>query len=168
VIVKRIRYHLVPVRWLFAMAVLLLVSSGCRRGVPVIDTAPKPAVADGTLSGTVRGPEGTSPVAGRVVDAVNVQTGERYRAITSETGGFTFKVTPGKYRVELALRQGETIVKQPGVIAVGRSDIDAHADFIIGSSGLFRPRYHAPRGDDGLGAAIASANVKVLTGADRC
>jgi hypothetical protein len=135
--------------------VALLSVSACRRGVPVIDTAPKPIQADGTISGTVRGPEGTSPIDGRPVAVVNVETGERQSTATNPAGGFTFKVKPGKYRVELTLREGESLVKQPGVINVNRSDVDAHADFVLGPSRVERPHYHAPRADDGLGAAIA-------------
>ncbi|MDQ3213145.1 MAG: hypothetical protein M3Q85_10775, partial [Acidobacteriota bacterium] len=69
-------------------------------------------------------------------------------------GGFTFKVKPGKYRVELTLLDGEHLVKKPDVLDVDRSDVDAHADFVLGSPSVERPRYHAPRSDDGLGAAI--------------
>jgi len=137
------------------MAGLLLALAACRPGTPVIDTGPKPIQADGTISGTVRGPEGTSPVDGRAVEVVNVDTGARQRVLTSNVGGFTFKVKPGKYRVELTLREGETIVKSPDVIDVNRSDVDANADFVIGASSVLRPRYHAPRADDGLGAAVA-------------
>jgi hypothetical protein len=147
--------RLATVAWLLSIVAGLAFGGACRQGVPVVDVAPKPVVADGTLSGTVRGPEGTSPVSGRTVEAVNVESGERYRVTTGNTGGFTFKVQPGKYRLELTLKQGEIIVKQPGVIEVGRADIDAHADFVLGSSGLYRPHYPSPRGDDGLGSAIA-------------
>jgi hypothetical protein len=38
---------------------------------------------------------------------------------------------------------------------VNRSDVDAHADFVIGAAAIARPRNHAPRADDGLGAAVA-------------
>lgn len=138
-----------------AALMALLSGTACRQGRPVIDTAPKPVQADGTISGTVRGPAGTSAVEGRNVEVVNVDTGERQRVATSNTGGFTFKVKPGKYRIELTVRDGETVVKRPGVIDVNRSDVDANADFIIGAVGVSRPRYHAPRSDDGLGAAIA-------------
>ncbi len=134
---------------------LLLGTTSCRRARPVIDTGPKPVEADGTISGTVRGPQGTSAVADRTVEVVNVETGARQRALTSNTGGFTFKVKPGKYRVELTLRDGEIVVRRPGVIDVNRSDVDASADFILGAAGIVRPRYHAPRADDGLGSAIA-------------
>lgn len=121
----------------------------------MIDTAPKPLQADGTISGTVRGPDGTSAIDGRTVEAVNVETNVRERTTTHSAGGFTFKLPPGKYRVELHLRDGEALVKQPGVIDLNRSDVDAHADFVLGPLRVLRPRYHAPRGDDGLGSGIA-------------
>jgi hypothetical protein len=116
--------------------------------------APRPAQADGTISGTVRGPEGTSPVDGRLVEVRNVVTGERQRTSTNNAGGFTFKVKPGKYQVELTLRDGEVLLKKPAVIDVNRSDVDAFADFVLGTARALRPR--APhRGDDGLGSPIA-------------
>jgi hypothetical protein len=141
--------------WLIGALAALLSLSACRSGVPVLDTSPKPLQADGTISGTARGPAGTSPIDGRTVEVVNIDTGERLRTATNIAGGFTFKVKPGKYRVELTLRDGESLVKQPGVINVNRSDVDANADFVVGASGIVRPRYHAPRADDGLGSAVA-------------
>jgi hypothetical protein len=146
----------ISVAWLMAGLVALLTIGGCRQGVPVLDTGPKPPTAEGTISGTVRGPEGTSAVEGRMVQVVNVETGERQRATTSNTGGFTFKVKPGRYRVELTLLDGETIVSQPGVMNVNRSDVDAHADFVIRTGGrVSRPRNPSYRVDDGLGSPIA-------------
>lgn len=137
-----------------ALGLLALIGlAGCRQGKPVVDVSPKPAAADGTISGTVRGPQGTSSIDGRAVEAVNLETGERQRVTTNRAGGFTFKVPPGKYRVEVALREGESVVKRPDVIDVNRSDVDAHADFVIGT-----PRTSTPRGyraNDGLGAPIA-------------
>lgn len=141
--------------WLTAAVLSLLALTGCRRGVPVIDTAPRPDVAQGTISGTVRGPEGTSSIEGRIVEVVNLDTNERQRATTNGAGGFTFKVMPGKYRVELTLRDGETFLKRPGVMNVNRSDVDAHADFVIGTSPVSRPRSPAYKTDHGLGAPIA-------------
>ena len=137
-----------------AVAVMLFSLAACHGG-PVIDLSPKPLQADGTISGTVRGPEGTSAIDGRTVEVVNVDTGERQRVTTNNAGGFTFKVKPGNYRVELTLQDGETIVKKPDVIHVNRSDVDAHADFVVGVVRVSRPRNHVPRADDGLGAAIA-------------
>ena len=137
-----------------AVAVMLFSLAACHGG-PVIDLSPKPLQADGTISGTVRGPEGTSAIDGRTVEVVNVDTGERQRVTTNNAGGFTFKVKPGNYRVELTLQDGETIVKKPDVIHVNRSDVDAHADFVVGVVRVSRPRNHVPRTDDGLGSAIA-------------
>lgn len=133
----------------------LLSIGACRQGVPVIDTSPGPAEQHGTISGTVRGPEGTSSIEGRVVEVVNIDTGDRQRVATNNAGGFTFKLPPGKYRVEITLRDGESIVKQPGVIHLNKSDVDAHADFILGSVRVSRPRPSQYRGDDGLGSPLA-------------
>jgi hypothetical protein len=139
---------------LFVVCALLSIAA-CRQGIPVIDPGRGPAIANGTISGTVRGPGGTSSIEGRTVAVVNVETGVRESVKTNIAGGFTFKVRPGKYRVELTLLEGETLVKQPGVINVNRSDVDAHADFVIGTSRIARPRFAAPRVDNGLGPPIA-------------
>lgn len=140
--------------WLSAVVLTLISLAACHGG-PVLDLSPKPLEADGTISGTVRGPEGTSAISGRSVDIVNLDTGERQHATTNVAGGFTFKVKPGKYRVELTLEQGETLVKKPDVIKVNRSDVDAHADFVLSAARVSRPRTRMPRSDDGLGSAIA-------------
>ena len=148
------RAHRSTTTWLVAAVAAVSLLAACHGG-PVVDLGPKPPTADGTISGTVRGPEGTSAIDGRDVEVVNVDTGERQHTVTNSAGGFTFKVRPGKYRVQLSLRDGESILKQPDVINVNRSDVDAHADFVVGTARLSRPRLHAPRADDGLGAASA-------------
>lgn len=146
-------------RTMFVLSLVALVCAvvsiaACRRGVPVIDPGDDPPTTDGTVSGTVRGPEGTSAIANREVRVINVETGERQVTQTNNAGGFTFKVKPGKYRVELALLNGESILKQPGVMNVNRSDVDAHADFIIGSGKVSRPRTPSSQ-VDWLGPPIA-------------
>jgi hypothetical protein len=145
--------HRTAAFWLFVSLAVMAMLSACHGG-PVVDLSPKPLTADGTISGTVRGPEGTSAIEGREVEVVNVDTGERQHTATNNAGGFTFKVKPGKYRVELSLHDGETLIKKPDVINVNRSDVDAHADFIVGAARVSRPRFRAPRADDGLGSAI--------------
>lgn len=85
---------------------------------------------------------------------VNIETGNRQKTITNSAGGFTFKVAPGKYRVSVALLDGEVIIKQPDVIDVNRSDVDAFADFVLGSSRAIKQPSPRIRGDDGLGAPI--------------
>jgi len=146
--------HRTTARWLIAAVAALVTLVACHGG-PVVDLSPKPLTADGTISGTVRGPEGTSAIEGRDVAVVNVETGERQHTATNNAGGFTFKVKPGNYRVELTLQEGETLIKKPDIIHVNRSDLDAHADFIVGAVRVSRPRLRAPRTDDGLGSAIA-------------
>lgn len=146
--------HRTTAIWFFAVMSTLVTLGGCHGG-PVLDLSPKPLQADGTISGTVRGPEGTSAIDGRTVEVVNVATGERQTATTNSAGGFTFKVKPGKYRVELTLQNGETLVKRPDVINVNRSDVDANADFIVGPARASRPRPRTPRVGDGLGSSIA-------------
>jgi Carboxypeptidase regulatory-like domain len=139
---------------LLAIGLLALLTVGCRQGKPVFDPSPGNPDAAGTISGTVRGPEGTSSIEGRMVEVVNVDTGERQRTTTSNVGGFTFKVKPGRYRVQVTLLDGETILKQPGEMNVNKSDVDAHADFIIGRARVLRPRSSAPPHPD-LGSPVA-------------
>ncbi len=154
---REIRFHCAHrtnLIWFIAVVAAFGSLNACHGG-PVLDLSPKPLQADGTISGTVRGPEGTSAVDGRFVQVVNVETGERQQATTNSAGGFTFKVKPGNYRVELTLHDGETLMKKPDVIHVNRSDVDAHADFVVGAAKASRPRRSTPRSDDGLGSAIA-------------
>jgi Carboxypeptidase regulatory-like domain len=134
------------------LAVVVIV--GCRRGVPAPDTGPKPVSTGGTISGTIRGPERARAIEGRTVEIISIETNERQRVTTNSAGGFTFNVKPGKYRVELALRDGEKLVKQPGVMNINRSGVDAHADFVIGGRDS-RPRGTGPRTDTTLGSPIA-------------
>ena len=143
---------------LCAITVLTAISSvgACRQGVPVVDPGDRPPTTDGTISGTVRGPEGTSSIANREVTVINVDSGERQSAMTNSAGGFTFKVKPGKYRVEVSLLAGESILKQPGVMNINRSDVDAHADFIVGSAkGLRSRRPSSGHSEGSLGPPIA-------------
>ena len=144
--------------WILGLLVVVLALAAiaaCRRGMPVIDTTPGPQVADGTISGTVRGPGNSYSISGRTVEVVNLETGARQKSTTNEAGGFTFKVAPGKYRVVLTVLEGEVVVKQPPILQVDRSDVDAHADFVIGSSRVQRQRSPRLRMDHGLGAPSA-------------
>lgn len=143
------------VAWVLAGLLALMGTGACRQGVPEIDTSPKPSEAVGTISGTLRGPEGTSAVEGRIVEVINVDTGERRRETTDSAGGFSFKLKPGHYRVVLTLQEGEALSKQPGTITLDDTDVDAHADFVLGSPRISRPRSPSYRTFDGLGAAIA-------------
>jgi hypothetical protein len=45
------------------------------------------------------------------------------------------KVPPGKYRIEVELRPGERLVKQPGETEVHKSDLDPNRDFELTAGG---------------------------------
>ncbi|HVD91382.1 MAG TPA: carboxypeptidase-like regulatory domain-containing protein [Vicinamibacterales bacterium] len=138
--------------WVGVLA--LLFAGGCRRGVPVVDLGPKPPAARGTITGIVHGPEGTSAMSGRTVEVVNVATGEHRTVQTQANGGFTIELPAGKYRVELALLDGETLIKKPGIVDLERGDIDSH-DFVVGPARISRPRNPSYQVDNGLGSPIA-------------
>ena len=122
--------------------------------MPSLDAA---APSKATITGTIRGPEGTTAVDGRIVEVIDLSTQRRRRVTTNRDGGFSLSLGPGDYRVELTLREGEAIVRQPGVIHIGRtdSDADADADFVIGTVRISRPRAPSFKVDDGLGSPVA-------------
>ena len=134
-------------------AALLIAATGCGRSGRSMGSQPIAADAS-TISGTVRGPEGRDALDGRAVEIVNIDSGERLRGSTNTSGGFTFKVKPGKYRIVLALRNGESLVREPGIIDLNQTDA-VHADFVLGNVHISRPRGPAYRTDDGLGSPIA-------------
>jgi hypothetical protein len=142
-----------PVRAAF-VAVVMLTVCACRSTVPHTDRVHRSSPANGTISGTVRGAERTNSLADRLVEIVNLDTGERQRTTTSRTGGFSFNVKPAKYRVEVALNGGESLITRPGVIDLSRKSVDAHADFVVGTGRTTRPRHPHYPADTGLGQPI--------------
>jgi hypothetical protein len=143
--------------WFTVAVLVLLAGSGCRRASPVLEAGPTAGHAKVTINGTVRGPERAIPVDGRIVELVNLTTRERTRVATDEDGGYTARVQPGDYRVELTLREGEALVREPGVIHVNRAGNAADGDFVVGTIGsrVARPRSPVYRTDDGLGSPVA-------------
>jgi len=115
-----------------AMVVLLMLSGGCgaRHGRPLIggSTIPNPT---GTLSGTVTSSTGT-PLEGRRVSAINMATEQHYDVTTATNGGYTIKVPPGRYRLEVELRGGDQLGTQPEQRQVNVGDLDEKLDFVIG------------------------------------
>ena len=143
--------------WFTVAILILLAGAGCRRASPVLEAGPQPGHAKVTISGTVRGPERAITVDGRIVELVNLATRERTRVATGEDGGYTVRVHPGDYRVELTLREGEALVREPGVIHVNRAGSAGDGDFVVGTIGgrVARPRSPKYRTDDGLGSPVA-------------
>ena len=111
------------------VAVALLISAGCHHG-PVIDTGSKPAAVGGTIAGIVSAPDNT-PMPGRKVTAIETTSGTRFDATTGTNGGYTIKVPQGTYRLEVELRAGERVVKQPDETRINRSDLDPRRDFVV-------------------------------------
>jgi hypothetical protein len=110
--------------------VLSTMLGGCRTGTPIIDRGSKPATQDGTIAGHVR-TDGAAPVASRVVRAVAIPSGQKFETSTNNAGTYTLKVPPGRYRLEVELREGERLAKDPGETQVNASDLDPGRDFVI-------------------------------------
>jgi hypothetical protein len=137
---------------------LLLFAGGCHSSAPIVDVGAKPPNAHGTIYGVVRGPGAGSGLAGRSVDVINTETNARQTVETSQSGGFTIELPAGKYRLELALHEGETLTKRPGIVDLGHGEIESHIEFVLGTGGdsghVVRPSGPAYRLDNGLGSPI--------------
>jgi hypothetical protein len=108
-----------------ACAAALVVATGCHPQRPVVDTGARPP----TVGGTIAGPG--APLSGRKVTAINEASGRRFETSTGSNGGYTLQVPEGKYRLEVELRQGETVATQPDPTDVGVGDIDSARDFVL-------------------------------------
>jgi hypothetical protein len=62
---------------------------------------------------------------------VDTASGAKFEATTGANGGYTIKVPEGTYRLELEVRPGEKVAKQPDETRVNRSDLDPRRDFVI-------------------------------------
>lgn len=113
-------------------AVLMTIAiAACAVRGPVLDTGSKPTGVGGTIAGIVRVAGTGQPLSGRKVTAIEVASGARYEASTAINGGYTIKVPTGKYRLEVELRQGETLTEQPAPTDINTSDLDADRDFAV-------------------------------------
>ena len=115
-----------------AMVLSVVLSSGCaaRHGRPLVGgtVVPNPT---GTISGNVTNSTGT-PLEGRRVSAIDLATEQHYDATTEKSGGYTIKVPPGRYRLEVELRGGDQLAQQPEQTQVNVGDLDAQMNFVIG------------------------------------
>ena len=99
-----------------------------RRGVEYLDEEVEPGVRqrshrDIALSNRLFGG----------VHAVRADSTEKYSAVTNVTGGFSIKVPPGDYRLQVDLRDGERVLKDPGTVHINKSDLDANLEIVLGS-----------------------------------
>ncbi len=109
---------------------MALVLCGCRTGTPIVDRGEKPVTQSGTIAGHVR-TSGEAAVVSRVVRAVSIATGEKFETSTNNAGTYTLKVPPGRYRLDVELREGERLTTQPGETQINPSDLDADRNFVI-------------------------------------
>ncbi|HEX6323780.1 MAG TPA: carboxypeptidase-like regulatory domain-containing protein [Vicinamibacterales bacterium] len=110
----------------------------------MIDANPGPASVSGTITGTISSEDGKTGIEGRKVTAVNIDTGGRISAVTSSTGGYTLKVPPARYRIEVELAAGEVIVKDEGTFTVSRSELQHDVDIRIGVKRAGTGRIYQP------------------------
>jgi hypothetical protein len=116
-----------------SLAVLVLLGgAACRSGQPLLVSASGDKTTPGTIGGIVSA-VGGERLAGRGVHAVQVGTSQRFSAVTNVTGGFSIKVPPGEYRLEVDLRPGEKVVRDPGLVRIHKSDLDANLEIVLGS-----------------------------------
>jgi carboxypeptidase family protein len=111
------------------VSTIFLASCASSHGT-VIGSGDKLANVGGTISGIVRTSADT-PLPGRKVTVVNVDTGEKLEASTAVNGGYTIKVPRGHYRIEVELRPGEALSAKPDDVHISTSDIDAGRNFVI-------------------------------------
>jgi hypothetical protein len=116
------------------LSLIVLTSVACHPG-PVL--SPKTAVG-GTIAGIVS-TNGNAALPDRKVTAIDVATGTRYEATTGANGGYTIKVPEGTYRLEVELRPGEVVAKQPAETRIQKSDLDPRRDFTIAVKSPSRP-----------------------------
>jgi hypothetical protein len=87
------------------------------------------------------------------VSIVSLTTGERRTVQTGSTGRFTLEVPAGRYSVELALHDGETLLKQPDVVDLVRGQA-SQLEFVLAAVHVRRPHGPAYRLDNGLGSPV--------------
>ena len=115
-------------RWILLVSALL--TAACHPG-PVVNAGAKQPSVGGTIAGVVSTPDPAVAVPGRKVTAVETTKGSRYDTTTATNGGYTLQVPEGTYRIEVELRPGEALAKQPDTTKVHNSDLDSGGDFVI-------------------------------------
>src|SRR3954452_20641175 len=112
----------------FAPALLVClagVSAPCHRGQVINTDSNK---VGGTIAGIVKTADAAVAVPGRKITVIETTTGARHETMTAANGVYPIQVPEGRYRIEIELRAGETIAKQPGETHVNNSDLDSGRD----------------------------------------
>jgi hypothetical protein len=117
-------------RWHAATVLIMGLCAGCRHpSAPIIKTSA--AAVGGTIAGIVEATGGAAVLNGRTVTAVNVITSERYETTTGMNGGYTINVPNGTYRLEVELRNGETLAQEPDATRVTSGGLNTGQDFDV-------------------------------------
>ena len=113
------------------LASVVLSAAACHPGPKIINGGAQQPSVGGTIAGIVTTADPAVAVPGRKVTAVETTSGSRYDTTTATNGGYTMKVPEGTYRIEIELRPGEALAKQPQPTKVNNSDLDSGRDFVI-------------------------------------
>jgi Carboxypeptidase regulatory-like domain len=111
------------------LALILTSSVACHPGQPLVGGVKQPV--GGTVSGAVSATDVSVPVVGRKVVLTETTTNAHYDTTTAANGGYTIQVPRGTYRIELELRPGEALQKQPAETSIHISDLDTRRDFVV-------------------------------------
>jgi hypothetical protein len=113
----------------FAILASGVLSAACHPGA-VINADPKQV--GGTIAGIVRATDGSMPLTTRKITVTNTKTGETFVGTTGPNGGYTIKVPQeGTYHIEVEIRDGEMVSKQPDDTLVNNGDLDSGRDFEV-------------------------------------
>lgn len=89
-----------------SLAAGVLVGAACHPATTVVTTTS--AAIGGTIAGVVHGPADDA-LGDRNVSVVNIETGARFQTTTGPNGGYSMRVPPGTYRLEVQLRKREKL-----------------------------------------------------------
>jgi hypothetical protein len=112
----------------FAALAFGLCTAACHPGAVINADAKQ---VGGTIAGIVRATDGSIALTTRKITIVNAKTGEKFEGTTGPNGGYTIKVPEGTYHIEVEVRDGEVVAKQPGDTQVNNGDLDSGRDFEI-------------------------------------
>ena len=110
-----------------AFGLCVISGSGCHPRTIVVSTSS--AAVGGTIAGVVTGPADRA-LADRTVTVVDIDTGAHFQTATGQNGGYTLRVPPGKYRLEIQLRENERTTEKdaPILVVSGGIDVQKHVD----------------------------------------
>ena len=113
---------------MLAATFAVLTLAACHPG-PIMNTEPNKV--GGTIAGIVRATDGSMALTTRHITVVNTRTGDKFEGTTGPNGGYTIKVPEGTYHIDVEVRDGEMVSKQPDDTEINNGDLDSGRDFEI-------------------------------------